>query len=229
MRKIEIDGVKFYYSKGNEPQDPREMGSERELYQALEDIRGEVAIDIGAHIGSYTLRLAKRFTNVIAFEPNPFNRHILSLNVHLNSATNIQVEDAAVSEHNGVSSFFLHRGADGTGSLNEHHYGFKYDKMIQVKTRTLDSFDFSRIDLLKIDAEGNELQILKGGSGTIEKTKPILAIEVHQARTASDKSCSCETCEYIRGRNYEIDIVGDYNTTPVHWIVARPDTPISEV
>lgn len=220
LRRTEIDGVKFYYSRGNEPQNPREMGIAREMYSALDDLRGEVAIDVGAHIGSYALRLAKRFRKVIAFEPNPFNRHILSLNVQLNKIANIEVEAAALSDRDGLNSFFLHRAADGTGSLDPHHYGFRYDRVIQVMTKPLDSFAFSRIDLLKIDAEGNELPILRGGSNTIERTRPVLAVEVHKARSGSGESCDCDTCKYLRSQNYNINLVGEYTVTPVHWIVA---------
>jgi FkbM family methyltransferase len=219
---MEIDGIKFYYSRGNEPQNPKEMGRIREMYQTLDNGAGELAIDVGAHIGSYTLRMAKRFRQVIAFEPNPFNRHILGLNVQLNKATNVQVEDAALSDRDEISSFFLHRAADGTGSLNPHHYGFKYDRTIRVKSKRLDSFDFSRIDLLKIDAEGNELPILKGAANTIARTKPTLAIEVHQARTALDNPCNCETCAYLQSKNYDVETIGEYTVTPVHWIIARP-------
>lgn len=198
------------------------MGDGREMYQAVDDMAGAVAIDVGAHIGSYTLRMAKRFHQVVAFEPNPFNRHILGLNVRLNKATNVHVEDAALSDQDEIGSFFIHRAADGTGSLNPHHYGFNYDKMIRVRTKRLDSFEYSRIDLLKIDAEGNELPILKGGTSTIDRTRPILAIEVHQARTALGDSCKCETCVYLSSKNYDVAFLGEYTVTPVHWIIARP-------
>ena len=219
---MEIDGIRFYYLRGNEPQDPRELGKTREMYETINKLTGEIAIDVGAHIGSYALRMAKRFRRVVAFEPNPFNRHILDLNVQLNKATNVQVEDAALSDRDEYSSFFVHRSADGTGSLNPHHYGFKYDRMIRVKVKRIDSFEFSSIDLLKIDAEGSELPILMGGATTIGRTKPILAIEVHRARTPLGSSCNCETCACLRSWNYDVDIVNEYTVTPVHWIVARP-------
>src|SRR5438094_4556794 len=117
LRKTEIDGIKFYYSRGNEPQNPRTMGRTREMHQELDLMFGETAIDIGAHIGSYTLRLARRFRHVIAFEPNPFNRYILGLNLQLNKNVNVQVEEAALSDREWTSPFVLHRAADATGRL----------------------------------------------------------------------------------------------------------------
>src|SRR5712691_9183421 len=115
LRKTEVDGIRFYYTRGNEPQDPRAMGPNREMHQEVDRMSGETAIDIGAHIGSYTLRMAKTFRQVIAFEPNPFNRYILGLNLQLNKNVNVQVEEAALSDHDEISPLFLHRAADGTG------------------------------------------------------------------------------------------------------------------
>jgi len=228
LRKTEIDGIKFYYSRGNEPQDPHAMGETREMYQELDDMFGEMAIDVGAHIGSYTLRMARRFRHVIAFEPNPFNRYILGLNLQLNKNVNVQVEEAALSDRDEISPLFLHRAADGTGSLNPHHYGFKYDRTVQVKVKRLDDFDFAKIDVLKIDAEGNELSILRGATRTIERCKPILAIEVHHAK-GTGAPCDCETCTYLKFRGYDLRLLGDHTTTPVHWVLARPANPKKQI
>ncbi len=205
------------------------MGQTREMYQELDGLIGDTAIDIGAHIGSYTLRMAKRFRHVIAFEPNPYNRYILGLNLHLNKMGNVQVEEAALSDREEIRSFFLHRAADGTGSLNPHHYGFKYDKTVQVKVKKLDDFEFERVDLLKIDAEGNELPILKGATRTIEHSGPILAIEVHRARRSSGVLCDCETCDYLVSHNYKPKLVGEFTTTPVHWVLATPANPKKQI
>ena len=204
------------------------MGQTREMYQEIDSMFGETAIDIGAHIGSYTLRMARRFRHVIAFEPNPFNRYILGLNLQLNKNVNVQVEEAALSDHDEISPLFLHRAADGTGSLNPLHYGFKYARTVQVKVKKLDDFDFAKIDVLKIDAEGNELPILKGATRTIEHSKPILAIEVHRSK-GPGASCDCETCTYLRFRHYDLRLLGEHTTTPVHWVLATPANPKKQI
>jgi FkbM family methyltransferase len=222
LRKTEVDGVKFYYSRGNEPQDPQAMGSNYEMHQDLDHMSGETAIDIGAHIGSYTLRMARGFQHVIAFEPNPFNSHILRLNLQLNKIRNVRVEEVALSDTNGVSPLYLQRTTGGNGSLNPHHYGFKYDTMVQVKVRRLDDFEISELDVLKIDAEGHELRILKGASQTLNRTRPILAVEVHRSKELYGSTCKCDTCTYISSRNYGLKLLGDYARTPVHWVLATP-------
>ncbi|OLD12933.1 MAG: hypothetical protein AUI93_02010 [Crenarchaeota archaeon 13_1_40CM_3_52_10] len=229
LKRIDIDGIKFYYTRGNEPQDPHVMDRTREMYHELDGIIGDTAIDVGAHIGSYTLRMARRFRHVIAFEPNPYNRYILGLNLELNKSNNVRVEEAALSDREEIRAFFLHRAADGTGSLNPLHYGFKYDKTVQVRVKKLDDFEFAKIDVLKIDAEGNELPILKGAARTIERSRPILAIEVHRARSSSGVSCDCETCEFLASHDYRPRLVGEYTTTPVHWVLATPANPKEQI
>jgi FkbM family methyltransferase len=222
LRKTEVDGVKFYYTRGNEPQDPQGLGKTYEMHRELDGMSGEKAIDVGAHIGSYTLRMAKKFTRVIAFEPNPLNRHILKLNLQLNKMRNVDVEDAALSDTNGVGRFFVQRTTGGTSSLNPHHYGFTYDRTIQVKVRKLDDFEISEVDVLKIDAEGNELHILRGASQTINRARPIIAVEVHHSKNLLGATCHCETCEYLSSLNYHVRLLGEYTPTPVHWVLAGP-------
>ena len=192
------------------------------MHQEIDRMSGETAIDVGAHIGSYTLRMASRFRHVIAFEPNPYNRHILKLNIQLNKMQNVHVEDAALSDTDGVSQLFLQRTTGGTGSLNPHHYGFKYDTTVQVKVRRLDHFEIPEVDVLKIDAEGNELQILKGASQTIDSARPILAVEVHRSQNFHGATCYCEICTYLSSRSYDVRMLGEYTTTPVHWVLASP-------
>lgn len=222
LRKTEIDGIKFYYLRGNEPQNPHSMGQTREMYQELDKISGKTAIDVGAHIGSYALRLAKHFHHVIAFEPNPFNRHILKLNILLNRGQNVQVEDAALSDIDDVKPFYFYRAASGSGSLNALHYGFKYDRSVQVKVKKLDSFELPAVDVIKIDAEGYEVPVLVGAIRTIESCRPILAIEVHRAKDLSNDSCDCETCSYLMHLDYDLTFLGVNTNPPVHWVLGRP-------
>ena len=198
------------------------MGNNYEMHQDLDHMSGETAIDVGAHIGSYTLRMARGFRHVIAFEPNPFNSHILRLNLQLNKIRNVRVEEAALSDSIGVSPLYLQRTTGGNGSLNPHHYGFRYDTRVQVNVRRLDDFEIPDVDVLKIDAEGNELRILKGASQTIDRAKPLLAVEVHRSKSAFGSTCDCDTCAYIGSRGYDVKLLGEYMTIPVHWIVARP-------
>jgi FkbM family methyltransferase len=201
------------------------MGEHYEMHHTLDSMSGDLAIDVGAHIGSYALRMAGRFKHVIAFEPNPFNRHILRLNLRLNKMRNVDVEDAALSDTSEVSPLFTQGSTGSTGSLNPLHYGLKYDRTVPVKVKKLDEFEIAKVDVIKIDAEGSELKILKGASQTIDRTMPILAIEVHQSKKSSVAACGCETCTYVSSLGYDLKVLGEFATTPTHWVHASPIRP----
>jgi FkbM family methyltransferase len=222
LRKIEIDGIKFYYTRGNEPQDPKKMGQVREMHDELDQNSGRNAVDVGAHIGSYTLPLARRFGGVIAFEPNPSVRHILRLNLRLNHIKNVRIEDAALSDAAGTRPLFLQTGTGATSSLNPLHYHMDYQRSIPVRVARLDDFSFENVDLLKIDAEGYELPILRGGTQTIARFRPIIFVEIHESRKGLVDACECDTCRYLVSIAYNPKLLGEYASTPTHWVEARP-------
>ena len=146
---------------------------------------GNVILDIGANIGYYSL-LSSKIDNVKihAFEPDQRNRERLDYHIKTNNTDNIRLYSKALSDSKGQSRFVSHSNdnwgmshisSDGKGSL--------------VDTSTIDSFvkeeHIERVDIIKIDTEGHELNIVKGGSLTIEKDRPIIAIEVSEKNRTS--------------------------------------------
>ncbi len=222
LKLVKLEGLKFYYTPGNMPQSPNPRVEGQEMHKRANGLSGNVAIDIGAHIGSYTLPLARTFEKVIAFEPNPYNRYILNLNVKLNKLGNVRVEPVALSNRTGVVRLYLQSDQGGTSSLNESHYGFRYDKTVWVNVLRLDDFKFQNVGFVKIDVEGEELRVLKGASETIEQSKPVLGIEVHCPKLIRDSECYCDTCTFLRELGYVTRIVGEFAKTPVHWTWGEP-------
>ncbi len=227
LRKTELDGLIFYYMRSNPPHNPQAMGEHHEMHQMMSRLKGDTAIDVGANIGSYTLRLARRFHRVIAFEPNPFNLRILKLNVSKNKLENVEVERVALSDHAGHEPFFIQSRAGGTSTLDSSHYGLNYDRVSRARVMRLDDMKIEGVDLLKIDAEGSELQILKGAESTIERSNPALGVEVHCSSRLCGDLCECETCAYLRSLHYELKLLGEYAPTPTHWVWAIPSDPYS--
>ena len=135
---------------------------------------GLVFVDVGAKYGVWTLRLAKRFSQVHAFEPNPESFSLLERNT--NRLKNINLYACALGEESGLTDFYIHE-RPGYSS-----FVIKYEdhiRTITVPVRTLDSFCFRNVGLIKIDTEGYELPVLKGGKDTIGREKPQLYIELH--------------------------------------------------
>ena len=151
-------------------EDKCEMG----LEMVLNPCQDLVFVDVGAKFGLWTLRLSKRCKKIHAFEPNPENISLLKKSIR--KLKNARIYPYALGDKAGVGKFFVHERL-GWGGLVKRN--LEYKQTISVPVRTLDSFNFGAIDLIKIDTEGYELPILKGGRKTIEREKPQLYIEIH--------------------------------------------------
>lgn len=142
---------------------------------------GNVVLDIGANIGCHTLYYAEKVGTqglVVAFEPQRIVYQTLCANIALNSITNTYCEHLALGEKAGhcyLPPINYHSESNfGAISLNAFQ---SLDQGELVAIRNLDSFNLPRCDLIKIDVEGMETPVIKGGINNIKKHKPILFVE----------------------------------------------------
>ncbi|NLO19752.1 MAG: FkbM family methyltransferase [Ignavibacteria bacterium] len=144
----------------------------------------QVVFDIGANVGFLTLtfsKQAKKNGKVYAFEPEPKNFKKLQENVLLNNFQNISLNNFAISSINDKLKLYLSDDNNfGTHSLvNERNNSENY---VNVDTVKLDDFVFQnnikKIDWMKIDVEGAELDVVNGAKKTLIDLKPNLIIEV---------------------------------------------------
>ncbi len=142
---------------------------------------GDVFVDVGANIGYYTLQASQAVGFgglVLAFEPSPSNLGVLGRHVALNACENVLIFSEALSDHDGVArlslplyfnpgvcSLGVGPSADGT-----FHEGFtvtstrRFDKVWQ-------SLQLNRsVKLIKIDAEGHELHVIRGMEQLLQST-----------------------------------------------------------
>jgi FkbM family methyltransferase len=145
---------------------------------------GSIAADIGANTGYYSLVAATKAKMVYAFEPAGKTRENLEENVLLNDLTNISVQSIAVSDQAGMASLYIANDKNSGMSGLQKPENFSGNTE-PVKTLTLDQWisanSIVKIDCIKIDAEGSELNILKGMKNTLEQFKPVIFIEVISA------------------------------------------------
>lgn len=139
---------------------------------------GAVVLDIGANIGAHTVPLAQlagRQGVVVAFEPQPVLHQILTANLVLNSIPNTLTYAMALGAEMGTCRIpVLDYGADfnfGGVGMNQVAEGE------EVPLATVDSFELDRVDFLKLDVEGFEVQVLQGGAETIRRCRPVLYVE----------------------------------------------------
>jgi len=151
----------------------------------LGDPDGEF-IDIGACVGGFSIRAAKHFKRVFAFEPNSFNRKGLEINKHLNDLENIEVMHHALGEEE-VDQCVSVKGGGSKVYENEEDAPSAYG-IETVCVEPLDNFNqmFTNVKLIKIDTEGHELPILKGAEHIIKTYEPVLLIETHENTYKND-------------------------------------------
>ncbi len=156
---------------------------------------GAVFYDIGAHVGSIALgvtQLVGKSGRVVAFEADPQNVRNLESNAARNDLTSsLQVISCAVWSYSAPGICFR------CGGTNSTHGGVETDgqrpvlsgrEMIDVPAIALDDFVANggpAPHLVKIDVEGGEYEVLRGGTELFAKHRPILVVEVHHEQAAS--------------------------------------------
>ena len=154
-----------------------------ESYEPVQWVRpcaGEVFIDVGGYIGSYSISAAKAVGptgRVVILEPESNNRKQLEQNLALNGTTNCQVLSVAAWSATGF-----------VGSHQDEHPVWhrveESGNQWMVRAVTLDDLvrqlSLTRVDWIKMDIEGAEVDALKGAEGALRQFRPRLFIEVHE-------------------------------------------------
>ena len=138
----------------------------------------KVALDCGGHVGIWTKRLSYLFDTVIAFEPIP--KHIECYKKNC-TESNITLNECALSDEETTMDMKMGTGRNtGRSTLEYKSNLVKGDnEIIQIQTKTLDSFKLPKVDFMKIDVEMHEVKLLNGAIETLVRCKPIIFIEDH--------------------------------------------------
>jgi FkbM family methyltransferase len=139
---------------------------------------GDQVLDIGAAAGYYTLlsaRLVGSTGRVVSFEPDPDNLRFLRSHVEQNGLSQVTILPVALADETGTARF---GGGTGTGTGRLCQNG-----VVQVAVRRLDDVA-AEMDLrpqhLKIDVEGAEMAVLRGGERTIKTDRPTIFLSTHE-------------------------------------------------
>ena len=144
----------------------------------------QVMFDVGANTGVISIHMALLpfAKEVYAFEPLPRAFRVLKENIKLNDLNNCLTYQMALSDSNGKSTLYVPNvEAIPTSSSLESEFYPDHSK-IDISVMTMDHFvqtnNISKIDLVKIDVEGGELDVLRGMKRTIEKMRPFVICEI---------------------------------------------------
>ncbi|MBC7806770.1 MAG: FkbM family methyltransferase [Akkermansiaceae bacterium] len=178
---------------------------------------GQIFVDIGANVGAYTLFAAARVGSgghVFAIEPNPKAFARLRQNVRLNEFGNCTLIEKAASDHAG-SGAMLPAFDDLAVSrlVGGGNNDVRPEQTVTVALETLDTCLGERADsvqIIKADAEGAELQILRGAPRTLYG-RPYLLLEVDDKLLKNLGSSQEEVLAFLRDlqyKSYEVDASG---------------------
>jgi len=163
------------------------------LDEMLRNDKSQVFFDIGAHVGIFSLFAAKRIPDGRVHSFEPLEKHLKRIrsNIKLNSFNNILVRSVIIGEKEGREDIHvpiprksddpLNSGSGGTSIIpskedNSSHETYTIDKStldIYVKSN-----DIERIDIMKIDVEGAELNVLNGARKSICRFRPHVLMEL---------------------------------------------------
>lgn len=177
-------------------------------------------IDAGANIGYLSLKFARLSPNgfVYSFEPDTDNFSQLCANVNANKFANLKIFKNALGEKPDQRRLYkLYAFNPGANRILASSDDLSCPSEI-VDVTTLDLFEERekprRIDLIKIDVEGFELFVLRGGRNLIQHWKPVLFVELVD-QNLQQQNCSAESLvSYIESIGY---VVNDAKTmTPIN-------------
>jgi FkbM family methyltransferase len=133
----------------------------------------DLAIDGGAHVGTWSRLLAARFTRVIACEPSADTFEALVENMRANDCPNVTCRPIALGESAGRVSMVL----DGRGAAL-HNTGARWAGAGEAVPREcIDDWALPSLGFLKLDVEGSEPMILRGAAQTLRRCRPIVLFE----------------------------------------------------
>jgi FkbM family methyltransferase len=132
--------------------------------------KDKVFVDIGAHMGTYTMNLAPLSKHVFCFEAQKMTYYQLCGGIALNELTNVTAHNYALGDQRDTVELRVVSPDGGGSSVIDNIPPTENSKVLQKETvlmRPLDTFDIVDVGFMKIDVEGCELKVLKGATGTL--------------------------------------------------------------
>jgi len=175
----------------------------------------EIFIDVGANVGFYTTRMARRAGHVFAFEPNP--KAYGMLKTRTQTLPNVTCFPYALGREEKKVKLYLSDKTRAAGSSTKKE-SFKY---VLVQCFALDDLfkkkviNAHKIGLIKIDVEGAEHEVLLGAKGLLTSFHPRILLEIH----GKDSFINC--MHLLRELRYRVHIVKEYKSWNLWWLIAE--------
>lgn len=209
---------------------------EDEIIDHFNTKQGDIVVDVGAHMGKYTIIASKQVGangKVIAIEAHPGNYDMLNHNIKLNGLTNVIPLNYAVYSKETKIKLFL--PDEESGYTMHHSVMFNYlsskyplqgkdnEKFIEVNANTLDNLlqknGIYQVNWIKIDVEGAEFEVLKGSANILSTSKDInLLIEIHNP---GDTNHYKQIIDFLKSYNFKIEFEKIYESGERHMVTTK--------
>lgn len=201
---------------------------------------GSVFLDVGAHIGYFSMKAARKVGpsgRVVSFEPNPETLKLLRDNVAANSAQNVIVEPIACTDREQMLTLYAapvgNTGASSLALQNANISIQEPPRPYPVRGRPIDQIvrelNLSRVDAIKIDVEGAEVLVLRGALETLKRFHPKLVVEVVPAQLAGFQTTVEDLTSLIKAAGYNRGKPLNPEQTDWEWTVQDTASLVSVI
>jgi FkbM family methyltransferase len=174
---------------------------------------GMTVIDIGAHVGLLSVVMAQKVKpggKVYSFEPTPSTFKLLQKTITINGFENvIKPNMMAVADKKGKTFFYVTDiEAHNSNSLSDNKRDYGNEHKIDVELVSVDEFavenKITKINFIKIDAEGAEFSVLKGCENTFRKDKPKMILALHPSSIVNFGNSLEQIWDYLAAFGYTV-------------------------
>lgn len=167
----------------------------------LENIKSDDTIfDIGAHIGLYSVLFSQKTDNVYSFEPTSTHDNLLLPNLEKNNITNVKTQKIAFGTKAGLLTEKIYKIWGQSPFEDEYEF------------TTLDEYIESsgiKPTVIKIDVDGFDFEVLKGGENFLKSNNPILCVEVSELALGTRNHSTTDLINYLQNLGYKIKHIFD--------------------
>ncbi len=188
---------------------------------------GDICVDIGASYGrfAYDLALAASPGPVHAVEPTPLSAAALRRIASRSGIDNLSVHELAIGGAEGKETMLVPGRVNQRAFLQpaapeESPFDIGDADHVEVRVTTLDRFveaeGLLRLDFMKCDVEGAELEIFRGGSSTLRRFTPVIWCEIEDRHTRKYGHTAQDVFDYVRGLGYAPHVLsGEWSPQPI--------------
>ena len=185
------------------------------------DLKGAIVIDGGANFGTFSVfasHLVEDSGRVVAVEPYPSSFNLLVRNISANSCNNVKPVNVALSNSKGTRELMIYErtGANSFFVVSDPSIRQKAKRKLTVRTSTIDAVTedlrLDRVDLIKLDLEGAELEALNGAEKVISDHHPQITGELHPSVYSID-----EVKKFLENRGYHFKNENSFFGMPMFW------------